>query len=186
MSSWQMENRTRILPPLDLASYQVFFVACVGASASFIGLLFVALSVVLGNKDADVELEFTDRRLAESSFTALAIIFFISLDALTPDTNIGYVTLITAFIGLRSSWQLFQRFRETRSKGGVISYQKGDVFWFIVSLFIYIAQGICGILIIRNPLDTTYLDYLSGILLWLFGMGLVRSWALTGIRSKKS
>lgn len=163
---------------MELAPFRDFLIACVGASASFIGLLFVALSVVLTRKDKDTELEFTDRRLAESAFTALANVFFVSLAALIPGTNMGWAALAVALVGLRTSWRLIVRFIDIRKKA------KEEVSWITTSLLIYLAQGIFAIRIIMQPTDMFNLYFMMGIMVGLFGGGLIRSWELTGIREK--
>lgn len=168
---------------MDLSLYKDFFIACLGASGTFIGLLFVALSVVLADRSEGAEMEFTDRRLAESAFTSLAVIFFISLCALIPGANLGYVALFMAAIGLRSSLRLLSRFRENRTRHDHRAHSRSDMFWIIVSLAVYLILGVVAIRIIFDPSDMLYIETLVGMLLWLFGMGLLRSWALTGIRS---
>ncbi len=169
---------------MNLAPFNDFLIACVGASASFIGLLFVALSLVLArDDDAGVgSLEFTDRRLAESAFTALANIFFVSLVALMPNTNIGDAAVVMALIGLRNSWGLFSRAREIHKTQGA-SYLKWDMLWIIVSAFVYVFEGVYAILLIIHPNSMTDLDVMTSIIITLFAAALVRSWQLTGIRS---
>jgi hypothetical protein len=170
---------------MDLALYNDFLLTCAGVSASFIGLLFVALSVVLAGKDDSIEMEFTDRRLAESAFTALAVVFFISLCALIPGANIGYVALIAAFFGMRSSWLLYVHFRRNRKQHENRPHSRSDRFWIYVSLAIYLVLGIGALYIIIIPTNAIGLDVMMAILIWLFGIGLSRAWALTGIRSVK-
>ncbi len=170
---------------MDLNLYSDFLITCAGASASFIGLLFVALSVVLANKGDSMEMEFTDRRLAESAFTSLAVIFFISLCALIPRTNIGYIALIAAFFGVRGSWLLFLHFRSNREQHKNRPQNKSDRFWINVSIAVYLALGIDALLTLIDPANTFYIDIMMLILIWLFGIGLLRAWALTGIRSGK-
>jgi hypothetical protein len=166
---------------MELGPYHDFLIACVGASASFIGLLFVALSLVITRKGESVDLEFSDRRLAESAFTALANVFFVCLVALMPNTNIGYGALVMALIGMRSSWLLFKRAKDIRgSEGGV--YPKREVFWIIASLLIYLAQAIYAWRLLLHPTSAADLNMMTTVIIILFGAGLVRSWELTGIR----
>jgi hypothetical protein len=168
------------------ASFNSFLIAGVGASASIIGLLFVALSLVLSRGNGEIELEFSDRRLAESAFTALANVFFISLWALIPEANeIGYVTVIVAFAGLRSSFYLFKRLREIRAKHEVEEKQGIEITWLIFSLIGYGIEAAYGIRIIMMPTDIGNYYALATILAVLFGAGLIRSWELTGIRRAK-
>jgi hypothetical protein len=77
-----------------------FLIATVTASASFTGLLFVAISFVMNDeKDSAADIQ-NKRVLAESSYAALLSIFFISLVALIPGTDIGWVVFVMAWIGL--------------------------------------------------------------------------------------
>jgi hypothetical protein len=162
---------------MQLEPFRDFLIACVGASASFIGLLFVALSVVLTRTD-EGKLEFSDRRLAESSFTALANVFFISLTALIPGVNIGWVALVVAFFGFRNVWRLFARLREEKDKGD----RRSDIFWIITSSLVYVAEAWCAVDIILKNTDVFGLNFMMGILIGLFGTALVRTWELIGIR----
>src|SRR5579884_4402005 len=99
---------------MPISSLKDFLIACVGASASFIGLLFVALSVVLTRIEENSELRFRDRRLAETSFIALADIFFVSISALISISNIGVVSLIAAFFGILNVYRLFSRLEKVK------------------------------------------------------------------------
>lgn len=171
---------------MDLTPFQNFFIVCVGASASFIGLLFVALSLVLArDDDAGVgSLEFTDRRLAESTFTALANIFFVCLVALMPNTNIGWVVIVMALIGLRSAWRLLAQARAIK-KSEQGRYHQQDIFWIGASTIVYLFEGVYAVLLLIHPNSTTDLNVMTSIIIALFATALVRSWQLTGIRTDK-
>lgn len=163
--------------------YRDFLIACVGASASFIGLLYVGLSVVLSRQDAGTKIEFTDRRLAESAFTALANIFFVSLIALMPGNNVGWTSVIVALVGIRSAWVLYDRLQDEKKKSGYIPKKKSEISWIFTSLLVYIVQAYWGTLLIINPANSNAFDWAMVMLIILFGGGLVRSWELTGIRA---
>ncbi len=167
---------------MPLEPFKDFLIACVGASASFIGLLFVALSVVLARGDAG-GLKFSDERLAETSFTALSNVFFISLVALIPGTNIGYVALIAALFGFRNVWRLFSRLRETRKKEGTAGRTE-DIIWIVASVIVYAVEAVYAVRIILNPADIANLYIMMSILATLFGTALVRTWELTGVRAR--
>lgn len=167
--------------PLD--SLKDFLIACVGASASFIGLLFVALSVVLTRNEGNAELRFKDRRLAETSFTALADIFFVSISALISITNIGIISLIAAFFGILNVRRLFFRLGEIKKFEKQTDW-KNNIYWIVASTGIYIVQAIYAIKILINPNNSSNYSAMMGIFIALFGIALVRTWELTGIRSK--
>lgn len=168
--------------PSDL--FKDFFIACIGASASFIGLLFVGLSIVLSRTDEGVGLAFTDRRLAESAFTALVDVFFVSLSALIPGVNLGYPSFILAFFGLRSSLRLFQRFREHRERDDETTFRRFEIVWLITSSLVYVVQGYYALRMLVFPMDESNIYATVAVVLTLFGAGLVRSWELMGIRRR--
>lgn len=82
-----------------------FFQASVGASAALIGLLFVAISI-LPERIITEESAPERRATASSAFTALLNVFFISLVALIPETNLGYVVFILGFISVSGTISL--------------------------------------------------------------------------------
>lgn len=148
--------------PTDLTTFNV---ACMGASASFIGLLFVGLSVVMqkGNQTvADA-----DRVLAEGSYSALINIFFVSLVATLPGNSVGIVGLIMSSIGLLSCWRLRPYSRKLS---------------FVVSAIVYLLEFLFSLELFLH--SNRYLDEgtYEGIIIALFSMGLIRAWGLTGIR----
>jgi len=157
------------MPP---ANFNDFFITCVGASASFIGLLFVAISVVLSRGDS--QLEFNDRRLAETAFMALTNIFFISLQAVMPAANIGYIAIIFGLLGIRSAFRIFSHRKEDQA-----------ILWFVSSNAVYLFQIFYSIRILMNPTDVGNIYAIASLILILFGGALIRSWELTGIRGKK-
>ncbi|HEX4103880.1 MAG TPA: hypothetical protein VHZ04_00135 [Candidatus Paceibacterota bacterium] len=156
------------------ASFNSFLLACVEASASLIGLLFVALSLVLGRAGGD-ELEFRERRLAETAFTALANAFFLSLDALLPSANIGWIAIIFALIGIRSSYRTFSKRDDSVGT---------NMTWFIASILIYLIQVVYAVLILQNPSDVSNFYGITTVILILFGVGLLRTWGLLGLHKK--
>jgi hypothetical protein len=151
--------------PLDLHD---FLIACLGASASFIGLLFVGLSVVLQQQNKLSEkLADSDRLLAESSFTGLINIFFVSLTGILQQSTIGWVSLIMAAIGLLNSWRL-------SSSSNVVPI--------VISAVIYILEIIFGIFYIFHSSQPLNIGVFETIITSLFAISLFRAWGLTGIR----
>ncbi len=149
--------------PADLKD---FFIACLGASASFIGLLFVGLSVVL-QKIGDNKLADTDRILAESSYASLINVFFISLIGILPHASIGYVSLVMSILGLLSCWRL-------RRYSHIISL--------VISSIIYVIELGFALEILTHPHRYINIGVFQTIVIALFAISLVRAWGLTGIR----
>jgi hypothetical protein len=152
--------------PADLKD---FLVACLGSSASFIGLLFVGLSVVLQKTDA--KLADTDRILAESSYAGLLNIFFVSLVAILPNASIGYVSLIMAVVGLLTCWRLLHYSR---------------VLPLVISVIIYLLEAFFAIDILTHEKSSMNTAIFETIIITLFATSLIRAWGLTGIRNKEN
>lgn len=168
---------------MNFATFNDFLIACIGASASFIGLLFVSLSVL--NRDNNgIRIEFGDRRLAESSFASLTNIFFVSLVGIMPETNIGWPALVMAILGLLTIFGLLRRFFGTEKEQNPVGRTK-NMLWIFVSFVIYGAEGICGVLLILNPANQSYVSFIMYVLIALFSAALTRAWTLTGIRTGK-
>jgi ABC-type Fe3+-siderophore transport system permease subunit len=145
-------------------------VACLGASASFIGLLFVGLSVVL-QKTTDNKLADSERILAESSYASLINIFFVTLVGTLPSPSIGYVSTILALVGLLSCWRLMRY---------------SHVVPLIISSMLYVVELAFGLWLITHPSRYLNVSLFATIIMALFGISLVRAWGLTGIRENRS
>lgn len=157
-----------------------FVIAMVGASASFIGLLFVAISFVLNEEDVSRKTLITRRILAESSYASLVNIFFIGLVALIPDTTIGYVLIVMAWLGITTNLHYIK----------VIGREKTQMQnWFILvfSMIIYGLEFALGIYVLVRGHDRQINNYVfMTLILFLFSMALTRAWELTGIRPTKT
>jgi len=158
------------------AGMQDFLVATVTASASFIGLLFVAISISLNEDRYTADEARTKRILAESSNTALLSVFFISLVGLIPGTSIGWVTFVMAWAGLANAGH-FLRVEARRS------YHRGLL---LLTSGIYVAQGAyaISILLAGDHHYTSKYGFMT-LIIFLFATALGRAWELTGIRKGK-
>ena len=154
-----------------------FFIASASAGAALVGLLFVAVSIapehiVMAN--APVE----RRAMAASSFTALLNAFFISLGALIPGI-VAALTLAMSISALTNSlflaWSLL---KERQSWQNVLR----RIFLIVVSFIIYGSELYVAILLLYKPNNLGSFYTLTGLLLGVYGIGLVRAWQLLGAR----
>jgi hypothetical protein len=152
--------------PADLHE---FMIACLGAAASFIGLLFVGLSVVL-QKPGDQKIANTDRLLAESSYAGLINIFFVALVGILPNGSIGTVSLVMGILGLLSCWRL----RGLSHIGPLI-----------ISGLVYLLEIGFGLNLMLHSKQFVSVSIFQTIIIALFAISLIRAWGLTGIHSKK-
>jgi len=161
------------------AGLRDFIIAIVGASASFIGLLFVAISFDLIGEEGSNKTLITKRILAENSYAALIDIFFVGLVALIPDTNIGYVLIAMSLLGITTNLHYIK----------VLEKEKTQIQnWFILifSLIIYCLELVLGIYVLIKGDHHIINEYLfMTLILFLFSMALTRAWELTGIRHSR-
>lgn len=80
-------------------AYRELLVVVAGATATLVGLLFVALSVAPASRAAGAPAVVRDVRAA-ASLSAFTNVLAVSLFGLIPGTNAGYPALVTAAIGL--------------------------------------------------------------------------------------
>lgn len=162
-----------MVPP----EFENFFLASAGASATLVGLLFIAISIgperFFGSEAPAEQLT-----TAQGAFTALINTFFISLGALIPDALGVLVLVMSAFSLLNTlglSRRLWRGWREKRS----ISRGAGLV---LLSFILYGLELWYGWSLVRTPTETSYVSVLAFLLLGIYGVGLGRAWELLGAR----
>ncbi len=143
-----------------------YFAAATAAAGALIGLLFVAISL----KPEDIfgeSAQATPRRLAESSFTALVNAFFVSLVAIVPRTNLGWVACIMAILSLYST---FAR--------RIHAPDASDIGTLAFAVVIYLGQLGIGIALLVVPGDADLVYKLAYLTVAAFAIALARAWAL--------
>ena len=148
-----------------------FLVATTGASSAFIGLLFVALTLVLERKEEDKSRYSRDRLLAESSYAGLVNVFFVSIIGLVPGNNLGFVLVVMALLGLVNVVRTLRLPR--RGRGRVL---------LVLSAAVFLWEGIHGGYLVHDIHKVASESFLITLTLTLFGFALARAWELTGIR----
>ncbi len=155
-----------------------FFIACASAGGALVGLLFVAVSIApeqIVTYRAPIERQ----AVASSAFTALMNAFFISLFALIPHFNIGFIIMpfssICLFTTLIQASYLLRRRKNWQS---LIR----RIFLISLSVVLYGLELLNGYQILTNPSQTGVLYGLISCLLGAFGLGLIRAWELLGVR----
>ena len=148
-----------------------FFSASVGASAAFIGLLFVAVALA---PERVFGLEAHPKRRADAAraFVALANIFFVSLAALIPQDGLSIMLVISIL-------SIAQIIREARSAARIHPMRDVVLSYGTASLGIYIAQFV---LILRLNLGYASLDGLLYVIIGLYMFALITSWQLLSLR----
>jgi hypothetical protein len=163
-----------MIPP-ELAN---FFLASTGAGAALVGLLFIAISIA-PDETVKVGAPIERQAVAASAFTALLNPFFLSLYALLPHTNFGWVALIVSLIGLSSSlfmaWKLFQH-----PSGWLSAVRRAALA--LAGLALYGSELYNAVLLLQSPSTPAPVYTLAGLLGGVYALGLIRAWELLGGR----
>jgi hypothetical protein len=160
---------------------RAFFAASTGASATLLGLLFVAIAVepesILG-QHSPVE----SRSRASSAYTALLNIFFISLLGTIPTSGLRYSPLILAVVGLATALGIgVNLWRASPRRRSVLSWGVG--LWF-GSMVVYALELWFGWLIVRDPANIAHIYALAYVLVALYAVAFGRAWELLGARKR--
>jgi len=159
-------------------AFITFFSTSASAGAALVGLLFVAVSIA-PHETVKVGAPIERQATSASAFTALLDAFFISLAALIPNNNLGIVTFLVGGVAFLSTlalaWQLLKNRKDWRNL-----LRRG--FLVVGSLIIYGYECYFALLLIQMPTDVGPLDGMAGLLLGVYGIGIVRAWQLLGAR----
>ena len=171
--------------PMPGTAFTNFILGSVGASATLIGLLFIAVSIeprrVFG-REAPAERQAT----AAGAFTALANVFFVSLGALIPTSNLGHFILVASTIALLNTLSVGQGLLRQLRHRQIEARRAANAVMLVLSGFvIYGFEWWYGLYLGREPQYATYyLTTLTSLLVGVFAFGLVRAWELRGARRR--
>jgi hypothetical protein len=162
-------------------AFLTYFAACAGAGGALIGLLFVAISI--SPEDTSKNGISVERRVtANNTFTAMINAFFISLAALIPYMNLGFVTLIFGLIGLSNSlgmdWLLI---KERSSSWNTWRSVMPRLLTVITTIGLYGYECYAGERLIMSPKNVDFVVAISVVLLTIYGWGIVKAWELIGL-----
>ena len=160
-----------------ISQYRDFYIASIGASSAFMGLLFVSISFI-DSRDIPENSRIWLRIIANSAFSQLIDIFFVSLASLLPDIrNFALVSIIMAILGLGVSVRLLPA-----AKSGVHQGRRSPTVFGLITVAAYILQAITAVVLLRLQTNDLLLHYNSLAITILYAGALVRSWEITGIK----
>jgi multidrug transporter EmrE-like cation transporter len=157
-----------------------FFVASTGASATLIGLLFVAIAVEPGSIVGE-ESRVETRSRASSAFIALLNVFFVSLAGTVPPTNVGVVAAILAVVGIVDTLGIGLSLLEEWS---AIEAVRPSAVLMVGSFVIYALEFWNGWRVSWEPGNSEALYGLVYVLFVVYGVALGRAWELLGARDQ--
>lgn len=166
-------------------SFETFFLATAGTGGAFIGLLFVAISIVPQRTfDPMAVAGEQHQRLAEATLLTLVNGFVVSSIALIPGIEIGWVAILLGAIGVFTA--AFVSLRVTRVHRHSVSWSASwrhllrVVLLGAVATVLYAVQCLLGLQLLLTPEDETPVRWLALILIGLYIVGIVRAWTLLG------
>ena len=160
------------------SDYANFFTTAATTGGALIGLLFVAISLA-PERTVLASAPLEARIVSGSTFTAMLNAFSISLGALLPHTNIGWVAIVFSIIGITNSL----------NQGRVLlnpwpSWQNvlRRTWLTVLSLCLYIIELVCSIQLLFSPANGTPVFYLGLSVLLIYAIALIRAWELLGVQ----
>lgn len=150
-----------------------FLIAVVTAAASFIGLLFVAMTLIMDKSGKSKKQITTENIMAEGSYIALLDIFFVSLVALAPKAQLGYVMIIMGMLGVLNSARLVKAGFNDGVSRGILG----------ISTVVYVFQVVYGGYMLSHRDHVIDMGVLLAMVVILFSSALGRAWELTGIHA---
>jgi hypothetical protein len=158
-----------------------FFTASTGASATLLGLLFIAIAVepksIVGEQ-SPVE----SHSRASSAYTALLNVFFISLLGTIRTSGLGHVSLILAAVGLANTLGIGAKlWRESPRRRRVLSSGVGLL---LGSTVVYTLELWYAWQIVKDPGNTAQIYTLAYLLVALYAVALGRAWEVLGARQQ--
>jgi hypothetical protein len=164
-----------------LDQYARFFSASATASAAFIGLLFVAVSVV--NRD-DSQHATRERRtvLAGSAFLALVDIFFVSLlSSIGGPVVLATTSVVMAVVGLLGTSSLMPRAARAGNFARDFPKRNLNLAFATVAVALYSLQLALAIALLVNDHSSALTRALVLVVVGLFVSALARGWEVAGI-----
>lgn len=155
-----------------------FFIASASAGGALVGLLFVAVSIS-PEQIVAAQAPMERQAVAGSAFTALMNAFFISLFALIPNFNIGFVIMpFSAVCLLTILIQAWHLLRPRKSWPSLLR----RAFLVSLSVALYGLELWNGFQLFTDPSQPGNVYGLISCLLGAFALGLIRAWELLGVR----
>jgi len=163
-----------MVPP----AFANFFIASTSAGAALVGLLFVAISIA-PEHTVMMGAPIARQAVATNAFTSLLNAFFISLGALIPTSNLGWVALVMSLIGVSSSVSLGWTLLRHRQRWQNVLR---NMFLLLGSLIVYGYELYYAVDLMRIPQDAGAVFVLTELLIVVYAFGLIRAWELLGAR----
>jgi hypothetical protein len=162
-----------------------FFLASAGAGGTFVGLLFVAISIGPQRTFGDTDTDGAPRQqLAEATFLTLVQGFVISSIALIPGVNVGWFALVLGVAGgllaAHLAWILSQFHRHRPRHPAPRRDLLRAVGPSLVATAVGAIEAMVGLRLVLRPTEAAAWRGLALVVVGLYALGIVRVWVLLG------
>jgi quinol-cytochrome oxidoreductase complex cytochrome b subunit len=156
-----------------------YFLASAGAA--LVGLVFVAISLSPKETMSDENAP-QWRAVAGSAFFAFMNAFTISLSALNTGLNLGWPVLVLSLIGLsNTTWLGLPLLKRTKERKRLLPRIIANRIMILAGLAIYGVGGYFGVHLLLVPRDAVAVERVAIVLMFTYGLGIMRAWELIGI-----
>lgn len=166
-------------------SFETFFLATAGTGGAFIGLLFVAISILPQRTFRNVAFGGSQHQhLAEATLVTLGNGFVVSSIALIPGINLGWITLVLGATGVLTAFRLSQRLARLHQHAtpGPVSWRHmlRVVSLSLVAMVMYAVQCRLGFQLLAHPTDVGPFRWLALLIVAFYALAIVGAWTLLG------
>jgi hypothetical protein len=157
-------------------NYHAFFAAAAGVAGALVGLLFVAVSVTMERMTEQGETQI-HRVRAATALTAFSNALTVSLFALIPDVNLGYLAFVVGVLGgLFVIGALLSMLRLGLRRPGDLR----SALFLVGLIVVLVFQLRSGIKLLGHPGNRGAFQTIAILVVSCFVIGISRSWELIG------
>jgi len=160
-------------------SYSNFFLASAGASAAFIGLLFVSLTIT-NVEETDQRAKTNRDALAGSAFAQLLDAFFVSMGGLVGEVRVfAALGAGMAVFGLVVTSQLLPEVIRIGNWARSSPVRTGNIVMPVTSILVYVLQLAFAVGVLLAPDNSALLRLSVLVILGLYAGAVARAWKIT-------
>jgi hypothetical protein len=160
-------------------SYSNFFLASAGASAAFIGLLFVSLTIT-NVEETDQRAKTNREALAGSAFAQLLDAFFVSIGGLAGEVRVfAALGAGMAIFGLVVTSQLLPEVIRVGNWARNAPVRTSNILLPVTSILVYLLQLVFAIGVLLWPDNSALLRLSVLVMLGLYAGAVARAWKIT-------
>jgi hypothetical protein len=168
------KEKEQMVPP----DYLVYFTTMATVGATLFGLIFVVISIApasIATESAPLERQVK----ALTAYSALLNPVIISLFALVPHQQIGFVVIVLSLFGLLNTFTMVPTLVQHSVQW---SARFRNSFFILAGFLLYGSETYAAVRLLQSTTDSSALNALTDLLIIISIFGVARAWELVGIR----